>query len=82
MKKEAQDAQWFILKLICSHLEQMAVHELKINDVNSKTSIDLWNYYKLWNEELEQLYKQNSFYIKNGEYDKVEMPERQEKTKF
>ena len=63
-KKEAQDAQWFILKLIGSHLEQMAVHELKINDVNSKTSIDLWNYYKLWNEELEQLYKQNSLYIK------------------
>ena len=82
MKKEAQDAQWFILKLIGSHLEQMAVHELKINDVNSKTSIDLWNYYKLWNEELEQLYKQNSFYIKNGEYDKVEMPERQEPPKF
>jgi hypothetical protein len=60
----------------------MAVHELKINDVNSKTSIDLWNYYKLWNEELEQLYKQNSLYIKNGEYDKVETPERQEPPKF
>ena len=60
----------------------MAVHELKINDVNSKTSIDLWSYYKLWNEELEQLYKQNSFYIKNGEYDKVETPERQEPPKF
>lgn len=82
MKKEAQDAQWFILKLIGSNLEQMAVHELKINDVNSKTSIDLWSYYKLWNEELEQLYKQNSFYIKNGEYDKVETPERQEPPKF
>ena len=50
MKKEAQDAQWFILKLIGSHLEQ--------------------------------LYKQNSFYIKNGEYDKVETPERQEPPKF
>lgn len=81
-KEEAKKAQLFILKLIGSHLEQMAVHELKINDVKSKTSLDLWNYYKSWNEELEQLYKQNSFYIKNGEYDKVETPERQEPPKF
>ena len=81
-KEEAKDAQLFILRLIGDHLEQMAVHELKINYANSKTSIDLWNYYKSWNEELEQLYKQNSFCIKNGEYDKVETPERQEPPKF
>lgn len=60
----------------------MAVHELKINSVKSKTSIDLWNYYKSWNEELEELYKQNSFYIKNSEFDKVEIPERKEPPKF
>ena len=81
-KEEAKDAQLFILRLIGDHLEQMAVHELKINDVNSKTSIDLWNYYKSWNEELEQLYKHNSFCIRNGEFDKVEIPERKEPPKF
>ncbi len=74
-KEETQGAQWFILKLIGSHLEQMAVHELK-------NSVDLLNYYKSWNKELEELYKKNSFYIKKGEYDKVEIPERKEPPKF
>ena len=32
-KEEAKKSQLFILKLIGSHLEQMAVHELKINAV-------------------------------------------------
>ena len=81
-EEEAKKVQLFILKLIGSHLEQMAVHELKINDVSSKTSLDLWNYYDSWNEELEELYKQNSCYIKNGEFDKVKMAERQEPPKF
>ena len=48
-KEETQGAQWFILKLIGNHLEQIAVHELK-------KSVDLLNYYKLWNKELEELY--------------------------
>ena len=81
-KEEAKKAQLFILKLIGSHLEEMAVHELKINDVKSKTSLDLWNYYKSWNKELEELYKQNSYYIRNSEFDKVKIPERQEPPKF
>ena len=81
-KEEAKKVQLFILQLIGNHLEQMAVHELKINDVKSKTSLDLWNYYKSWNEELEELYKQNSYYIKNGEFNKVKMAERQEPPRF
>ena len=38
-KEETQGAQWFILKLIGIHLEQIAVHELK-------NSVDLLNYIK------------------------------------
>ena len=74
-KEETQGAQWFILRLIGNHLEQIALHELK-------NSVDLLNYYKSWNKELEELYKKNSFYIKNGEFDKVEIPQRHEPPKF
>lgn len=81
-KGEAKWTQSFILKLMGDHLEQMAVHELKIKETNSETSKSLWNYYKIWNRDLEKMYKANSLYIKNEEFDKVEGPQRQEPPKF
>ena len=81
-KGEAKWTQSFILKLMGDHLEQMAVHELKIKETNSKTSKSLWSYYKIWNRDLEKMYKANSLYIKNEEFDKVEGPQRQEPPKF
>ena len=81
-KEETQGAQWFILKLIGSHLEQIAIHELKMKETNSETSKGLWNYYIDWNKDLESIYKKNSFYIKNGEFNKVKIPERKEPPKF
>lgn len=81
-KGEAKWTQSFILKLMGDHLEQMAVHELKIKETNSETSKSLWSYYKIWNRDLEKMYKANSLYIKNEEFDKVEGPQRQEPPKF
>lgn len=79
---EAKEVQKFILRLIGDHLEQMAVHELKILETNSGTSRKLWEYYRNWNKELEALYKKNSFYIKNGELNKVETPMRKTPADF
>lgn len=81
-KSEAKWTQSFILKLMGDHLDQMAVHELKIKEANSETSKSLWSYYKIWNRDLEKMYKANSLYIKNEEFDKVEGPQRQEPPRF
>lgn len=81
--EEATGAQNFILNLIGFHLERIAVHEMMIQENHfPEEQIGYIEHFKEWNNELEELYKKNSLYIRKGELNKVKMSERKEPPKF
>lgn len=68
---EAKKTQRFILNLIGSNLEQIAICERCIEEKHSlDLAYNMLSYYRDWNKELEDEYMKNSMYIKMG-YDEA-----------
>lgn len=79
----AKKTQRFILSLIGSNLEEIAIWKMCIEEKHSlDLAYNMVSYYIDWNQELENEYMKNSMYIKTGYDEAVKFPERKEPPKF
>lgn len=80
---ETKKTQRFILNLIGSNLEQIAIWKMCIEEKHSlDLAYNMLSYYRDWNHELENEYMKNSMYITMGYDEAVKFPERKEPPKF
>lgn len=81
--EDPKKTQQFILNLIGSNLDQIAIWKMCIKEKHSlDLAYNMVSYYIDWNKELENEYMKNSIYIKIGYDEAVELPERKEPPKF